>query len=111
MDESDPLRGLALSPDPRYLLYGLMGLVIVFFLGVLNFAAHKAVLESGHRLLSQAPWFFQPLGGRFSLVVEFVLLLGAMIAIAGGSAAWSWIYILYSALNVASAWLISSGRV
>ncbi|MGH6746105.1 hypothetical protein EDF58_10221 [Novosphingobium sp. PhB57] len=88
-----------------------MGLILVFFLGIFNFAAHKAVLESGHRMLSQIPWFFQPLGGRFSLVVEFVMLLGAMIAVAGGSAGWAWVYILYSGLNGLSAWLISSGRL
>jgi hypothetical protein len=88
-----------------------MGLAIVFFLGIFNFAAHKAVLESGHRMLSQVPWFFKPLGGRFSLVVEFAMLLGAMIAVAGGSAGWAWVYVLYSILNGLSAWLISSGRL
>ncbi|GFE75893.1 MULTISPECIES: hypothetical protein [Novosphingobium] len=88
-----------------------MGLVVVFFLGIFNFAAHKAVLESGHSMLSQVPWYFQPLGGRLSLIVEFAMLLGAMIAVAGGSAGWAWVYVLYSALNGLSAWLIFSGKV
>ncbi len=88
-----------------------MGLVVVFFLGIFNFAAHKAVLESGHAMLSQVPWYFQPLGGRLSLIVEFAMLLGAMIAVAGGSAGWAWVYVLYSALNGLSAWLIFSGKV
>lgn len=92
-------------------MYVPMGLMLVFFLGVFNFAAHKAVLESGHALLSQVPWFFRPLGGRLSLVVEFAMLLGAMIAVGGHSAGWAWIYLLYSLLNGISAWLISSGRV
>ena len=86
-------------------------LVVVFCLGVFNFAAHKAVLESGHPMLAQVPWLFQPLGGRLSLIVEFAMLLGAMIMAAAGSAGWTWVYIFYSGLNGLSAWLIASGRI
>lgn len=88
-----------------------MGLLIVFLLGIGNFAAHRAVLESDHPLLGRVPWFFQPLGGRFSLVVEFVMLLGTLLLIAQGSAAWAWFYGAYSAVNLASAWLILTGRI
>ncbi len=88
-----------------------MGLVIVFCLGVLNFTAHKAVLESGHPMLAQVPWFFQPLGGRLSLVVEFAMLLGTMVMVAAGSTGWAWIYAIYSLLNGLSAWLIFTRRV
>ncbi|MCT2401278.1 hypothetical protein [Novosphingobium mangrovi (ex Huang et al. 2023)] len=86
-------------------------LVIVFCLGVFNFAAHKAVLESHHPMLAQVPWLFQPLGGRLSLIVEFAMLLGAMIMAAAGSVGWAWVYAFYSVLNGLSAWLIASGRV
>ncbi|WP_067732193.1 hypothetical protein [Novosphingobium naphthalenivorans] len=89
----------------------MLPLLVVFCLGVFNFAAHKAVLESGHPMLAQVPWLFQPLGGRLSLVVEFVMLLGAMIMAASGSMGWTWIYLLYSVLNGLSAWLMTSGRV
>lgn len=89
----------------------IMGLALVFILGILNFTAHKAVLESGHPMLAQVPWYFQPLGGRLSLLVEFVMLLGAMVMVAAGSTGWAWIYILYSALNGLSAWLIFSDRL
>ena len=51
-----------------------MGLWFVFLLGIGNFAAHRAVLESRHPLLAEIPWFF----GRFSLAVEFAMLLGAI---------------------------------
>ncbi len=88
-----------------------MLLTIVFFLGVFNFAAHKAVLESGHPMLAHVPWFFQPLGGRLSLIVEFVMLLGAMVMVAAGSLGWAWTYLVYTALNGLSAWLIHTGRV
>lgn len=89
----------------------MLPLLIVFALGVFNFAAHKAVLESGHPMLTQVPWLFQPMGGRISLAVEFVLLLGAMIMASGGSTGWTWAYLLYSVLNGLSAWLIRTGRI
>lgn len=89
----------------------MLGIIVVFCLGVVNFAAHKAVLESGHPILAQVPWFFRPLGGRLSLVVEFAMLLGALVMVASGSVGWAWIYALYTGLNGISAWLIFSGRV
>ncbi len=88
-----------------------MLLTLVFILGVVNFAAHKAVLESGHPMRAQVPWYFQPLGGRLSLVVEFVMLLGAMVMVAAGAQGWAWVYLVYTALNALSAWLIHSGRL
>ncbi|WP_260925987.1 hypothetical protein [Novosphingobium sp. 9] len=57
-----------------------MILMLVFCLGIVNFAAHKAVIESGHPMIAQAPWYFQPLGGTLSLLVEFAMLWGP----------WSW---------------------
>ena len=88
-----------------------MAILLLFLLGVANFAMHKAVLESGHPLLGQMPWFFHLLGGRFSLLVEFLMLLGSMLMAAQGSAGWAWGYAIYSGLNAISAWLILSGRV
>ena len=66
-----------------------MAILFLFLLGVANFAMHKAVLESGHPLLGQVPWFFHLLGGRFSLVVEFFMLLGTMLMVSQGSAGWA----------------------
>jgi hypothetical protein len=88
-----------------------MAIAILFLLGIGNFAAHKAVLESGHPLLGQVPWFYHMLGGRFSLLVEFFILLGAMLMVGAGSASWALAYAGYSVLNGISAWLILSGRV
>lgn len=88
-----------------------MGLIVVFLLGIANFALHKAVLRSGHPLLGQVPWFFHLLGGRFSLVVEYAMLLGAMLMVAQGSSGWAWFYAGYSSVNALSAWLIVTGRV
>ncbi len=88
-----------------------MGLILTFLLGIGNFAVHKAVLESRHPLLAQIPWFFSLLGGRFSLGVEFVMLLGALLMVQQGQSIWALFYAVYSLVNMASAWLILSGRV
>jgi len=88
-----------------------MAITFLFLLGIANFAMHKAVLESGHPLLGRMPWFFHLLGGRFSLAVEFFMLLGAMLMVAEGSAAWLWGYLAYSVMNGISAWLILDNRV
>lgn len=89
----------------------MLPLILVFCFGILNFAAHRAMLDSNHPMLLQVPWFFQALGGRLSLIVEFVMLLGAMIMVAAGSGGWALLYALYTGLNGVSAWLIFSGRV
>jgi hypothetical protein len=87
-----------------------MGILIVFILGIVNFAAHRAVLESGHSLVEAMPRVFQLLGGRISLVVEFAMLLGAMWMVSAGSSGWALAYMCYSAVNGLAAWLILSGR-
>jgi hypothetical protein len=53
-----------------------IAIIFTFLLGIGNFAVHKAVLESHHPLLAQMPWF-ELLGGRFSMGIEFMLLVGA----------------------------------
>ncbi len=88
-----------------------MAIVALFLLGIGNFAMHKAVLESGHRLLGHAPRSARVLGGRVTLVFEFAVLLAAMLLVQGG---WSWVlgaYFLYSALNAVAAWLILTDRL
>jgi hypothetical protein len=90
---------------------GEVAIFFLFMLGIGNFAMHRAVLESGHPLLGQTPWFFQLLGGRFSLVVEYFLLLGTMLMASQGSAGWAWGYAVYSGVNGLSMWLILSGRI
>lgn len=86
-------------------------LFVAFLLGVVNFGLHKAVLESGHPLLGRMPWFVHMLGGRGSLVVEFLLLLGAMLLVGSGNPGWAWAYAGYSLVNGLAAWLILTRRV
>lgn len=89
-----------------------MALVVLFLLGIGNFAMHKAVLESRHTLLGRVPWFVHMLGGgRLGLGVEFLVLLGAMLMVAQGAIGWAWGYAFYSLVNAGAAWLILSNRV
>ncbi len=88
-----------------------MGITLIFFLGMANFAMHQAVLESGHPMLGHVPWFFHMLGGRFGLAVEFLMLLGSMLMVSEGSTGWAWGYGVYSLVNALSAWLVLTRRV
>lgn len=88
-----------------------MELALIFLLGVGNFAMHRAVLGSGHPMLGRSPWFVHMLGGRITLVTEFLLLFAAMLLAAEGWAWAVWAYLGYSALNAFAAWLILTRRV
>lgn len=88
-----------------------MAIVVIFVLGVANFALHKAVLESGHPLIGRMPWFVHMLGGRVTLISEFLVLLAAMLLAANGWPGLAWAYLGYSALNALSAWLILTRRI
>lgn len=86
-------------------------ILVIFVLGVGNFVLHQAVLDSDHPMVSQMPGFVHLLGGRLTLVAEFLVLLAAMLLAANGWADLVWAYAGYSALNGLSAWLILSGKV
>lgn len=86
-------------------------LVLAFILGVLNFAMHKAVLESGHPLLGEMPWFVHMLSGRFSIGVEFIVLLAAMLLGMNGYPAAIWAYCGYTIANAFAAWMIVTRRI
>ncbi|MFY7837821.1 MAG: hypothetical protein ACOVQ0_16220 [Novosphingobium sp.] len=88
-----------------------MALVITFLLGIGNFALHHAVMASGHPMLGRIPWFAHALGGRFTLVVEFLLLFAALMFAAEGNTTGPIAYVIYSVLNSFSAWLILTDRV
>lgn len=88
-----------------------MAILLTFLFGIGNFALHKAVLESGHPLLRQLPWMSGTGGGRFSLGLEFLVLLGAMLLVGQGATGWAWGYAAYSLLNGFSAWLILTHRL
>jgi hypothetical protein len=88
-----------------------MAIIMLFALGVANFAMHKAVLESGHPMVERTTVWFGLMGGRLGFAVEFIVLLGAMLMVDSGMVGWAWAYFAYSVLNALSAWLILSGRI
>lgn len=87
----------------------MVALLLTFLLGVGNFALHKAVLESSHPLLRRMPSLV--LGGRASLLAEFIVLLGALLLVGNGYARWALAYLCYTAFNAVAAWLILSRRI
>jgi hypothetical protein len=88
-----------------------MALVIVFLLGIANFAAHRAALSRGAALLGRLPPALRPLCGGASLLVEFILLAISMAMAARGVGGWVWGYGFYTGGNALAAWLILSGRL
>lgn len=88
-----------------------MVLALLFVLGIANFALHKAVLESGHPLLDALPGFYRASKGRVSLAFEFGVLLAAMLLASDLWPGALWAYIVYSAANFLSGWLVLSGRI
>ena len=88
-----------------------MALIAIFFLGIGNFALHKAVMESGHRLLGQLPVSARGAGRRVLFGTEFLILLVAMLLAANGWPGLVWAYLVYTLANGASAWLILTGRI
>jgi hypothetical protein len=89
----------------------ILAIIVIFLLGIGNFALHSAVLDSGHPLVGQMPRFVQALGGRLTLVAEFIVLLAAMLLSANGWPGLVWAYGVYSVLNALSAWLILSRKI
>ncbi len=90
----------------------MIAIALIFLLGIANFAAHRAVLDSGHVMVrSLVSGRMARLGAaRFTLGLEFVVLLVAMLA-ANADPAWGWAYAGYSAINALAAWAILTGRV
>ena len=88
-----------------------MVIFFVFLLGIGNFALQRAVLNSRHPAVAQMSWLVNGLGGHASLVLEFALLLAALLLVAAGHPGWAWAYLGYSVLNALAAWLILSRRI
>jgi len=88
-----------------------MAILFIFMLGVGNFAMQGAVLDSGHPLLDQAPWFYHALNRRLALVVEFLMLLAGLLLAAEGQFWAALAYLGYSLMNAVSAWLILTRRI
>ena len=84
---------LSLAIDEQIRHIANMALIALFLLGIANFALHRAVLESGHPLLGQSVWFTTIMGGKATLVLEFLVLIAAMVLNQLGydSAVWAYL--------------------
>ncbi|TAD82538.1 MAG: hypothetical protein EAY70_03350 [Sphingomonadales bacterium] len=85
--------------------------VIIFVLGIANFAISRAVFERGHPLFVRLPRSSQTLGRRAALVSEFAVLFFALLLSVEGWPVYAWAYGVYTLVNGAAAWLILTGRV
>lgn len=88
-----------------------MAILLIFLLGIGNFAFHGALLESRHRLLRSLPPYVRMVSGRASLAAEFVVLLAALLLVAYGHSSWGWAYFGYTVMNALAAWLILAQRL
>ncbi len=88
-----------------------MLLIILFLLGIANFAMHKAVLESGHPMIERIGWMRPRSKVPISLVMEFAILLSTLLFVANGWPGLALVYAIYSALNGFSAWAVLTGRI
>jgi hypothetical protein len=104
---------MAISNRPAQAHNGTMGsaTVIIFVLGIVNFAINRAVFESGHPLLVRLPQVSQTLGRRAALGSEFAVLFFALLLSVRGWPGYAWAYAAYSLFNAGAAWLILSRRV
>jgi hypothetical protein len=87
-----------------------MYLIACFFLGISNFAMHKAVVESGHPYVEDTKLYFGRYFGRGGYAVEFVILTGAMLMAHGGSGWMALGYATYTAFNGMAAWFFLTKR-
>ena len=88
-----------------------MALIVVFLLGMGNFACHRAVIESGHRMITDMPPRTLQVARISSLVFEFALLCGAIYAARSGALHWIWLYAGYFCINAAAAWSVVTRRI
>lgn len=85
--------------------------LVIFVLGIGNFALNRAVFDSGHPLFARLPRSSQMLGRRAALVSEFAVLFFALLLSVQGWAGFAWAYGVYTLFNGVAAWLVLSGRV
>jgi hypothetical protein len=89
-----------------------MSLIICFFLGIANFAMHRAVMESRHPFVEDSKLYFgKYIGRNGSYFLEFGILACAMIFAGMGSILTAGVYTVYSLLNGVAVWLLLSGKV
>ena len=88
-----------------------MALILCFFMGIANFAMHRAVAESGHPFVEDTKRYFgRHFGPYSSYAIELFMLTGAMLFAYEGSVIIAFIYWAYTGMNALATWLLMSGR-
>lgn len=85
--------------------------IVIFVLGIANFALNRAVFDSRHPLFARLPRASRLLGNRAALVTEFVVLFFALLLSVNGWPGFVWAYLVYTAFNALAAWLITGRKV
>ncbi len=85
--------------------------IVIFVLGVVNFALNRAVFDSGHPLFARLPEASRVLGNRAALATEFVVLFFALLLSVRGWPGFVWAYLGYTGFNALAAWLIVGRRI
>lgn len=88
-----------------------MLLALAFLMGIANFAAHRAVAQSGHPLLSVYARESWPVVRFAMLLIEYAVLTGVMLVTWAGQGGWLWFYLFYTAANIGFAWVIVTRRI
>lgn len=87
-----------------------MGLILCFLFGIINFACHSAVMKSGHPFVEDTKLYFgQHIGKYAGYSFEFIILLGALVY--NESFFFVIIYLIYTAMNMTSAYLLLNNKI
>ena len=82
-------------------------MIVIFVLGVANFALNRAVFSGRHPLFAPLPLASRKLGNAAALVTEFAVLFFAL----RGWPGFVWAYLGYTACNALAAWFLLARRL
>lgn len=89
-----------------------MAIILIFLMGIANFAVHRATMESRHPMMAQMRESLGRLArGPGSYALEFVILLSALGFAAMDSMIALPAYAVYTAMNGVAVWAILSGKI
>lgn len=86
-------------------------MIVIFVLGVANFALNRAVFGGRHPLFARLPLASRKLGNAAALVTEFAVLFFALMLSARGWPGFVWAYLGYTACNALAAWFLLARRL
>ncbi len=87
-----------------------MLMALVFIMGIVNFALHRAVLARWSSIVDGIAQSPSRNAGRFTLGIEFGVLVAALLFASDGGDWAVWAYAIYTFANVLAAWLVFSRR-